>query len=108
MRIIKIKDQWNAKDSKLVVNNRITELGLTNYWSAVDASVEFNITCREAYVAKIQAHQNNNTNQAASSHKSNFPKSDAHDDKEFLDPMRGFFRRHSYQRDFHAECRRDA
>ena len=64
MRIIKIKDQWNAKDSKLVINDRITELGLSNYWCAVDASVEFNITQRGAYVTKNQAHPITYTNQS--------------------------------------------
>ena len=37
MRVIKLKDAWDSKDSHLVVNDRITEVGMIAYWKAVDA-----------------------------------------------------------------------
>ena len=52
MRIIKLKEYWNTKDSNLVINDRMTELGLTSYWCAVDASFRFNVQKHEIFVAK--------------------------------------------------------
>ena len=52
MHVVRLKHMWNPKDSTLVVNDRITESGLTAYWDAVDASVRFNVQRREAYLAK--------------------------------------------------------
>ena len=38
MRVIKLKDGWNSKDSNLVINNRMTSTGLTDYWLTVNAA----------------------------------------------------------------------
>ena len=42
MRIIRIKDLWNTSDSLLVINDRMTTMGLSAYWNAIDASFQFN------------------------------------------------------------------
>ena len=47
-----MKEFWDAKDSKLVINDRMTESGLTAYWLAVDATFKFNVSRRELFVAK--------------------------------------------------------
>ena len=52
MRVIKLKEFWDSKDSQLVINDRITEVGMAAYWNAMDASVKFNILHREQYVTK--------------------------------------------------------
>ena len=52
MRVIKLKEFWDSKDSQLVINDRITEVGMAAYWNAMDASVKFNILRREQYVTK--------------------------------------------------------
>ena len=52
MRVVKIKNAWNPKDNRLVMNDKITENGMTSYWCAVDKTFKFNVTCREAYLAK--------------------------------------------------------
>ena len=52
MRVIRLKEFWNTKQGCLVVNDRITEEGISRYWRAVDASVKFNVLCREAFLAK--------------------------------------------------------
>ena len=51
-RVIKLKDSWNSKDSTLVINNKFSEPGMTCYWSAIDASVKFNVLRRELFIAK--------------------------------------------------------
>ena len=90
MRVIKMKDHWNPKDSKLVVHDRITELGLTNYWAAVNASIQFNIERRETYVAK-QVWSSKHLQQASTATASQ--KMSKHVNQ---DPMWTFFRRHNY------------
>ena len=52
MRIVTMKEFWEPKNSALVINDRMTETGLYFYWKAVDATVQFNIQCREAYLLK--------------------------------------------------------
>ena len=52
MRVMRIKDGWNTQDSKLVINDRISEVGLTTYWSAIDASFKYNSIRRETFLAK--------------------------------------------------------
>ena len=54
MRVAKMKDCWDTKDSKLVINDRMTELGLTTYWLAVNATIKFNVQRREAFMCKKQ------------------------------------------------------
>ena len=39
MRVVKMKDYWDTKDSKLVINDRMTEVGLSAYWLAVEANL---------------------------------------------------------------------
>ena len=52
MRVIKLKDHWNSKDSTLVVNDHITEMGMSAYWAAIDATFQFNESKRELFLAK--------------------------------------------------------
>ena len=52
MRIIKLKNVWETKNSKLVINDRMTEFGLTTYWRAIDASFKFNEVRREKFAAR--------------------------------------------------------
>lgn len=105
MRVVKIKDGWNYNDSLLILNDRITEPGLTAYWNGVDSTMKFNILRRELYVTKTltQSHQQQES---------------AKDDRQprlctseqplpngsSTDPMRSFFRRNSYnvEREMHA------
>ena len=54
MRIIKLKDWWNSKDSSLVIHDRITETGMGAYWKAVDASFHFNDDQRQTFLAKTK------------------------------------------------------
>ena len=51
-RVMKLKDIWNSKDSTLIINNRMSEPGLTVYWSAIDASFMYNSLRREIFIAK--------------------------------------------------------
>ena len=64
MRFMKIRDGWDANDSKLIINNRISELGLTEYWAAIDASFKYNSQRREIFIAKQLSHPNQGTNQS--------------------------------------------
>ena len=52
MRVVKLKEKWNPKDGSLVVNDRITEPGLTAYWNAIDATFKFNVQRHELFLAK--------------------------------------------------------
>ena len=52
MRVIRIKDMWNSKDTGLVVHDRITEEGMTSYWKAIDASFKFNVQRQKIFLAK--------------------------------------------------------
>ena len=93
MRVMKLKDFWNTKDSLLVVNDRITEMGMIAYYNAVDASFKYNSTRREAYIAK-QQQSVSQTERSSSTH----------------DEMQDFFRRHNKnvesQRETHEDQRR--
>ena len=100
MRVIKIKDKahWNMHDSKLVINDRITVLVLTNYWCAVDASFQYNSTRREAFMAKKMT---KSAHEGTSDHESiarDCPKDG---------PMHVFFRKHGSGTPYHDECRMD-
>ena len=52
MRVIRLKEFWNVKDSELVINDKLTETGLAVYWNAIDATFAFNEQRREIYLAK--------------------------------------------------------
>ena len=114
MRVIRLKDGWNSKDSLLVINDRMTENGLSAYWRSVDASFKFNSLKREFFIAKqtVQmSHNESQCNQVSAQH----ARTDNEDDViyvsrqqhsrlyEPIDPMWSFFRRHSS----HAECHMD-
>ena len=72
------------------MNERITEEGISRYWRTIDASVRFNVLCREAFLAK-KSTQNNVES--------------VPENKVQKDPMKDFCRRHKsdnkpdYQRD---------
>ena len=52
MRVIKLKEHRDTKDSLLVVHDRMTETGLSAYWRAVDATFKYNEERREVFLAK--------------------------------------------------------
>ena len=52
MRVIKIKEKWDQNDGSLVLNNWITETGLSAYWNAIDATFKYNAERREIFRAK--------------------------------------------------------
>ena len=52
MRVIKLKNGWNAYDNISVINNRFTAEGCTSYWQAIDATLQFNIQKRKEYLAR--------------------------------------------------------
>ena len=119
MRVMKIKDGWDTKNSHLVINNRISEVGLTTYWAAIDASFKYNSSRREVFLARqlIAASRPPQLNQKLSERSEKEVKHDdrsrscsnSMDDRsssrspvsrrfvteKVADPMRSFFRRHS-------------
>ena len=113
MRVIKMKQFWESKDSHLVINDRMTESGLTAYWMAVDATFKYNSQRHEAYVAKkLLSKQQSPTDTARPSSASmgSAPKFRNDSSPEWFrvseDPMRGFFRRH--RPDYHMGSREDS
>ena len=52
MRVIKLKEFWDTKDSHLVINDRITEMGMIAYCKAIDASFKYNVIRHEQFMAK--------------------------------------------------------
>ena len=52
MRVVKMKEFWDTKDSKLVINDRMTEVGLSAYWLAVDATFKYNSIRRDVFVKR--------------------------------------------------------
>ena len=99
MRTIKLKEVWNARDSNLVVNGRLTDQGITTFWCAVDASFKFNASRREMFLAKqASAHGDlSHSTQDRSGLKSGL--SDMVGNKH-VDPMKTFFKKY-------AECHMD-
>ena len=125
MRVIRIKDGWDTKDSKLVINDRISEQGLTTYWCAIDASVKYNILRREIYQAKVTTQQSSE-DQVYADHLHSGGHTMGNDSKRYFhdaerkafrerprssecdfDPMRSFFRRHTDSCRYHGEHRMD-
>ena len=105
MRIIRLKNGWNVKDTRLVLNDRITEMRLTTYWSAIDDSFKFNATRREIFFAK-NLQENSQKKDKTSSNKET-PTGRAQSSPQPLeDPMKAFFRRHNA--DYNEECCRGA
>ena len=52
MRVIKLKEFWDTKDSHLVINDRITEMGMIAYYKVIDASFKYNVIRHEQFMAK--------------------------------------------------------
>ena len=53
MRVIKIKQGWNYDDENLVSPyGKLTDQGLDQFWSSLDASVKFNYTKRVEFLAR--------------------------------------------------------
>ena len=92
MRIIRMKSFWDSKDSKLVINNRMTETGLTNYWASVDATFRFNVLKREAFLAKqVSTGKGNSSTSIDPGVKSDLQQDERHEPKRFReDPMSSF------------------
>ena len=81
MCVMRSKDYWNTKDSLLVINDRITEMGIIAYYNVIDASFKYNSERCEVFVAK----------QLAARH----PDRPEQCDRDVApDPMRRFFDRH--------------
>ena len=103
MRVIRLKEMWNSRDSKLIINNRITEMGLTTYWSAIDASFKYNVMRRESYIAKNFSTKKLEDHDSIPSHElSRYHPSDVQAPK---DPMGTFFRRNRLE--YHRDTRED-
>ena len=100
MRVIKMKQFWESKDSHLVINDRMTESGLTAYWMAVDATFKYNSERCEAYVAKKLLSKQQSPADSAMPSASRSAVSNCRNDspperfRVSEDPMRVFFRRH--------------
>ena len=96
MRVIRIKDIWNSKDSTLVMNDRITETGMSRYWTAIDASVRYNALRRESYVARKTGNVNDCRTDEDNKINVDSMKSDL-GRSQGVDPMVRFFRRNRYE-----------
>ena len=61
MRVMKLKEFWNAKNRNLVnnLNKKISSEGLAHYWRSIDAAIEFNIHKREEYLSRVKGMKNN-------------------------------------------------
>ena len=114
MRIVELKEFWNSKDSLLVMNDRITEFGMTAYWNAVDATFKYNAVRHEQFIAK---HSSNNHRSLENSSGINSPKQEVYGRDRHDDPMKKFFKRnktydggrmdpHEVQRRLHGRHRR--
>ena len=53
MRCIHFKERWDYDDQNLVVNDSLTSDSLFNFYEALDASVQFNVGKRKAYLTKL-------------------------------------------------------
>ena len=93
MRVIRLKEHWDTQDSTLVVNDRMTETGLSAYWRAIDATFKYNEERREIYIAKKMGQKVLNP---VPVQKSN--------DRE--DPMHSFFKKKKYEEN-HMDSRED-
>ena len=90
MRIIRLKDGWDSKDSTLVVHDKISEPGLSAYWNAVDSMFKFNAEKRQIYLAKISA-QKQSENLQLSDVKLKSEMSTHPSETPVTDPMQQFF-----------------
>ena len=107
MRVIRIKDMWNSKDTGLVMHDRIMEEGMTSYWKAIDASFKFNVQRRKIYLTKKMSQDGSeNTNVKKESREPDRALQHKRFDQCQEDPMEDFFRRNrnfSRNRDRYGE-----
>ena len=111
MRVIRLKQHWQAQDTDLVVNNKITEVGMSAYWNAIDASVQFNSKCRELFLVKaLLATVQKDSSEVPENQRIRASNSASRHDK-YDDPMQDLFRRQRRQENnyegFHMETRED-
>ena len=52
MRCLKIRNPWDHNDSNLVINSRLTKLGMATYWHTIDASFCFNVKKHEDFITR--------------------------------------------------------
>ena len=52
MRILKLRDSWDKTDDNLVYNDKFTKAGLSAYWHSLDASFQFNVKKRIAFLIR--------------------------------------------------------
>ena len=102
MRVIKLKDKWDPRDGSLVVNNRITEPGLSAYWNAIDCAFKYNVQRREIYLAKQMAQKHSDIAAVQAR------PADSKSEESRVDPMFNFFRKHqSSKRVGYSEFRQE-
>ena len=99
MRVIKLKDRWDPNDGSLILNNRITEPGLSAYRNAVDATFQYNVQRREVYRAKQMSSKH--IEKEAEIQK-NCEITDAKSASQLDDPMRQFFIKHHTTKEDHS------
>ena len=89
MRVIPLKNDWNSQDGKLVINDKITEMGMTAYWRAIDESFKYNAVKHETFLAR----------QLSSNTMKTTERTEEVFDSNRADPMHQFFNRRR-DRDF--------
>ena len=94
MRVMKLKQFWDPKNPELVLNDKITEVGMTAYWYALDTTFRYNEKRRDIYLAKQLCQKDQKEREAMEKPK--------RDDLCQPDDMNQFFKCHR-----HVECRRD-
>ena len=52
MRSVKLKEFWSPDNDNVVWNDKLTSYGQSIYWKAVDATIQFNIEKRNAFIIK--------------------------------------------------------
>ena len=88
MRVIKLKEPWALDDSRLVVNNKFTTLGLQIYWKSIDAAFKFN------YEKKIEFEARENYRKLLKKRGHKSQEELASGDTHVNEDMQQFFRRH--------------
>ena len=111
MRVVKLKEFWDSRNSCLVINDRITEDGMSTYWKSIDATFQFNSERRDIFLAKKITGANKTTtttdvrrviNDSGTRRQSTVSSTvsipTAGDASTLDDPMIEFFRRHERRR----------
>ena len=123
MRVIKLKEHWNSTDSHLVINDRITEMGMIAYWKGIDSSFKYNSKRRENFVAKnsvVNAQESSSSSSQSASHvaddrkvartapaASQITHLSNQRSRDMNDPMREFFVRRRNYEEPHMGARED-